>query len=488
MFWPDPEKMGEFIDSLTSDDILLSPSGPNEGYLAGAFRRGAEVYWINPARLADIFGKGKRISRSVPQNLLTLWQNQPEVFYRYLETDFQIAQLARAYAAWLATEKEVIALGNSISQALRREREEFRYFTPPKEQWVEEKVERAVLRFQGAARRGGIRLPKDIIEAYRAKLTKEIETYYEVCVRGSNKEIEAIQKKLKQLELANVSGLLAEQKKRVASLLKELPHRVFFEDLVGVGVKSKAGILVSIGNPLQFPNFPALSSYTGMRIVEGQAIRRANPIKPEDLRYSHTAHRVLCFDFGDKAHYFKGFFQDLYYAYKLHQYLIYWPLIELTQEIFEAWDKKEVEEFQVKKWIERLVKIAPDLPMIQRSKMLQKRIEEVVREPSWSNLRHLFSRSGDNLQMTPLRIEYQCKRLNGITLSRIVYYRWLEFLDHPLPLDEDFIYQEQCRTIGEKGDKYDHYVHLEYYRKKVKDLMAQGKTLPSEVMKKFPEF
>ncbi|PIQ80237.1 MAG: hypothetical protein COV79_01525, partial [Parcubacteria group bacterium CG11_big_fil_rev_8_21_14_0_20_41_14] len=48
MDWPDPNKMGEFIETLGSQDSLISPSGPNVSYLAGAFRQGADVHWANP--------------------------------------------------------------------------------------------------------------------------------------------------------------------------------------------------------------------------------------------------------------------------------------------------------------------------------------------------------------------------------------------------------------------------------------------------------
>ena len=77
MFWPSPNEMGKFIEGLNRETVLVSPSGPNVSYLAGAFRHGVTVEWANPAFLADKFGKGKK---AAPGKLLELYQEEPEVF------------------------------------------------------------------------------------------------------------------------------------------------------------------------------------------------------------------------------------------------------------------------------------------------------------------------------------------------------------------------------------------------------------------------
>jgi len=481
MDWPDPNKMGEFIETLGSQDSLISPSGPNVSYLAGAFRQGADVHWANPARITD-FSNGKPLT---PKKLHDLWQNQPEIFYEYLAGDYQVAELGVAYTSWLAAEAEKVALSNSMDQTLRREMEWFRFLKPDKDEWVAKRLEYAVLRFRSISRKGGIKLPKELIDQYRATLNSELEKLYTMCMEGDTKSIERVQKRLKEMDMASVEEQLAEHERRVEKLLKPLAHNEFFTGLKGIGPKSRSGVLFYIGNPLQFPSFMHLGSYNGMRIVEGQGIRRSSPENIEDLRYNHKSHGVLCFDFGDKAHYHEGFFQELYQAYKCHQFLVYWPLVVLTKQIFEVWDKDDVAEGMVSDWVRRLKNMGHDLPMIQKSMKIRNWLDRIEREPSWKELKKLFAREkgGGNLQMTLDRMDMQAKRHNGITLLRIAYYRWLNMLGAKLPIEQDYIYARQYKHLRNSSNApttYDPQITLEYYQEACAELQEKGREMPNE--------
>lgn len=521
MFWPSPEKMDEFITSLNGNDTLVSPSGPNASYLAGAFRQGAIVHWINPARLADIIGKHARLA---PQQLLKIWQEREREggteFYVYMESDYQIAELAVTYTDWLNTEAEKVALSNSLDQSLRKQMEIFRFLKPPKEQWVNGRVASAFGRFRAVARKGGVTLPSEIAGQYRAHLELELGRLYDLCLTGDKKQTEAVQQRLKEMEMASVLEILEEREKTVQNLLNRLPHSRFFEGYKGIGPKSASGTLVFVSNPLLYPTFPHLNSLLGMRVVDGQAIRRYDPEEPRDLRYNHRGHQVMCFDFGDKAHFHEGFFQDLYRAYKCHQFLVYWPLVELTREVFSFWRgaeaERETDEFDateneeagmsavenlgeegseqfetngepspenIREWLSRLQALSSDLPIIVRSKGVRRMIDELASRPAWPGVKKLFSRAtgGGNLQMTLQRLDTQAKRHNGITLARIAYYEWLSLLNEPLPLEPDFVYARQCKyVLNHPPQVYSPQVTLDYYTMRAQEMQANGKTLPEE--------
>lgn len=159
ILWPSPAEMGVFIATLSAEDTLVSPSGPNVNYLAGAYRHGAEVRWINPALLRDKLGE----RRYKPEILRQLFEAEAEDFYLYGENDLEIANLAILYAAWTRTERERIAVSNALDQSLRKEIEFFAFYIPDREAWVKEKAERMVKRLRGTIRRGKVMVGKRII-------------------------------------------------------------------------------------------------------------------------------------------------------------------------------------------------------------------------------------------------------------------------------------------------------------------------------------
>lgn len=232
MFWPDAMVMARFIEeTLVPQDTLISPSGPNSSYLAGAFRRGATVRWINPARLADLGAT----SKFTPHVLLNLYQTRSEVFYTYIESDYQVAQLRTAYANWTGTESESVALSNSLDQSLRRELELFRFTKPSKDEWVSGRISSAMNLVRREARDGGITLPKHLQDEYRQEMTAEIERIYNMCLNGDTKAVEKAQKELKDMKMQRVLDLLDEHEKAVKKTLAQLPHSQFFEGYLGVG-------------------------------------------------------------------------------------------------------------------------------------------------------------------------------------------------------------------------------------------------------------
>lgn len=493
MFCPSPDEMGDFIQGLEVEDTLVSPSGPNQSYLAGAFQKGVQVFWINPARLTDEGGKG-----ASGQELVRIWREKPGIFYPYMESDLQIAQLDIYFASFLRVEDGLVALQNSLSQALRKMMEEFRFLTPfltpSKSEWVGKKVKAAIDDLRAVARTGKVKLPPEVVETFRENKQKEMETIYDFCFAGrigdkDKKELERAKEAWMFSETRQLRARLKGEEKEYIKYLESLPHMEFFEDLMGVGPRSAAGVLVSIANPLLYPSFLHLNAYIGLRVMEGAAIRRIDPPTREALRYDHEAKTVYCFDFGDKAHYHQGFFQDLYHVYKLHQYLIYWPLIVLSNEVYPLGENKEPEDNLLKQWIKTLGEMAPSLPVISRSVKKTAWVKRLQTNPNWESLKKLFSpaKDGGNILMTPKRIELEAKRMNGRTLAAITYYRWLSYLGQPLPIERDHIYQKQYRGLyGKEPENYDHYVTLAHYQAEVKRLQKFGKTIPEEIWEKFP--
>lgn len=497
MMWPSPREMGEFIAALSAEDVFVSPSGPNTNFLAGAYRRGAEVRWINPALLRDKLGEKKY----TPELLRQFFEIAPESFYTYGEDDLHIAKLGVAYAGWMRTEAERIAVSNSLDQSLRRELEFFAYYVPDREKWVNEKAERIVNRLRGSLRRGKTTIAKGRLNSFRITLVGEFRQIYDLTLRGNTKDFADAQRRLKELEMASIVELEEEEKKEAEEYLKELPHNEIFAEVSGAGPRTKAGALVHIGNPLLFPTFAHLASYAGMRVVGGQAIRRYDPIEKRDLRYNHEHHKVACFDFGDKAHYHDGIFKELYYAYKCQQYLIYWPLMELTAEVQKYWSEdimdikhgmgtngeepEKLTQEKINDWARRLGEMTN--PMMDNPRV-KKAIADLAANPSWVGLKKIISRAKGclNIQMDGTRVEAEAKRMNGITLFRLVYYRWLQMLSRPLPLETDHIYVSQWKKLygknGEAGPKeYDPLVTVAYYQLRCEELQREGRTLPEEV-------
>lgn len=495
MMWPSPPEMGEFIATLSAEDVFVSPSGPNYNFLAGAYRRGAEVRWINPALLRDKLGEKKY----TPELLGKFFVEAIEDFYSYGEDDLHIAKLAVAYAGWMRTEAERIAISNSLDQSLRKEMEFFAFYIPNREEWVKEKADRMANRLRGYLRKGKAILEKDELGKYRSALEAEYGQIYDMSLSGNTKDAEKAQKRLKDLEMASMLELEEEEKREAENYLAEIPHNGIFDGISGAGPRTKAGALVHIGNPLLFPTFAHLASYAGMRVVGSQAIRRYDPLEKRDLRYNHEAHKVFCFDFGDKAHYHDGLFKDLYYAYKCQQYLTYWPLMELTAEVQKYWTEdimdikhgksingEEPEWLTHEKitgWAKRLGEMSN--PMVDNDPRVKKAIADLLANPTWAGLKKIMSRGKGclNIQMDGTRIETQAKRMNGITLLRTVYYRWLQMLDRPLPLEADHVYISQWKKIhGENNlpTKYSPIVTVAYYQLRCVELQEEGKTLPEE--------
>jgi hypothetical protein len=499
MFQPDPEVFASvFLNRLGEGDIVLSPSGPNYTYLPGAYARGAKVYWIHPGNLKGV--------KKLAEHLLRLFKETPDEFYEYQPQDERIASLGLLTRAWLGLERQVTADENALSQLMRRERDFFSFHKPDREGWLRRSVESERRKFAKQLSGRGVKLTRKQQERLSAGILARAEelyaSYFEPGVpekQMKKARITLIREQLEWFGVAEKEAFYADEAWRA---LEGTPEKALFDGLIGEkAVKTRIQVLTYIRNPLFYPSAGHLRAYAGLGITDGQANRRR---RGEASRGNPEFRRALCFDFADK--YWSndpiGYFKALYYAYKAHQYFIYWGLMELTRDVFQTLRMSEDETEEdaeeggnghdatseaVRPLIHRLAELS-HLDLIAKSAPVKEVIETLKRSPDPKLLRRLFSKSprdGFNLQVTPKRVEAQVKRLLGVTLLDTIYYRWLASLGEPLPLAEDFIYLRRWRNVEGRTDgvpeAYDHQVVLRYFQMCVEELRASREPLPSEV-------
>lgn len=537
--FPDPESFEkDFLSQISPDDVVLTPSGPNFGYLRACAQR-CGVRWINPGTLTAVTGKNRndKNGKNVAPDLLKLNIDRPELFYGYQDTDDGITALRDKAMEWMRLEQQITAVGNALSQNLKAEREHFQYFPEDRETWLKAFVSRE-LRIAKALfrKRVGVEMTDGQEVSAKATIRKTGERRYDSFFAGSEsdkdakKDLQDEQKRIiaERLGWFPLENVLKEVESETKKILQSLPENSLFDGLLSDGtIRTRAFVLAMMRNPLRYPNARAMLAYEGINAINnGQVVDRAHG----ETAIGHPRGRQLfCFDFPEK--YWQndtiGFFRALYYAYKQHQYLVYWDLIELTRDVFKALGRKtkdedddsdEVEEEMVEdvKGVDEIPALLDrlqalfdrGLPILAENKELPKWIAELKKNPDPKRLWWLFARGyqsigipgasgkvrGLNLQMTPKRIERQTKRMLGIVLANAVYYRWREQIGIPAPLAEDHIFTGQWQYVTGRRDavpeRYDHTVTLQYYRKKAEELRArQTSAFPNSVLFKlmFPE-
>lgn len=369
MHAPDPDDFqARVLDRLVEGDVVLSPSGPNYPYLSAAYRCGARVFWIHPARLGATSG-------DVSQTLLDRFTAEPAVFYEYQPSDAGVMALRSLVFTWLAVQRDRVAATNALAQRIRREQDFARFHgAPDREAWVAREVEaelRRIVRQLGAIRLpigetdeatgrskteqvAGAKLDDAQREALRAKLRTKYEhlydRYFDPEGKIAPKDRERARRELVALRL-ELTGLLddeAQTERDVTEALEALPENKLFDGLVSEGaVRTRAQLLAFLRNPRLYPVLAALAAYAGLGLSEGQARRARAGDADAGVR---EFRRALVFDFG--AFVWKndtvGFFRALYLAYKRFQYLRYWELIQLTAEVFTALGKRSDDEDEEK--------------------------------------------------------------------------------------------------------------------------------------------
>lgn len=497
MHAPDAQSFqDDFLARLTREDVVISPSGPNYTYLAGAYAHAGKVHWIDPGTLAakEGNGDGKKRKKSPADTLLALFESEPQAFYEYKPTEARVAAIRIATLNWLAVERQATADGNAYSQLLKRERD-FHFFADPnRNEWVKEYVAREKRKVVAKNKAAGVVLSKEQLADMTVTLTRRAEDLYESFFGKDGKEAKKVQDQLvrERLEWFGADELADDCCRRVKALLKDAPENEIFDGLIGPdALKTRAQVLAYMRSPRLYPCFPALASYVFGRFDEGQAKRRRRGMRDGG---TPEFKRALVFDFADK--YWQadpiGFFRGLYYTYKGHQYAQYWPLVELTRELWKILGVKaaedgedaevEAEEIEgasgdaVRGIVEKLAELSY-LPLIAGSPRARTEIAELVKRPDPKRLWRLFSKGnawdgttsvpGGNLQMPPFRIERQVKRLLGATLLQAAYYRWLAQDGEQLPLERDYIYVKQWRKVYGVADgvptEYDHEVVPAYF-------------------------
>lgn len=513
MFQPDPDAFDAlFLQRLTPEDTVLSPSGPNYTYLSGAFARGARVFWLHAALLKDV--------RKVPEELQSRFAENPDQFYAFQPQNERVAALALRTRQLIAIERQRTADGNSQSQMLRRERDFFRFHRPDPEVWITRQTETEERKFALKLSRTGVKLDPEQRKTLRAGIRERMVRLYEhyYAKKPESKEeqkstLRAAEELVRdRMEWFGADILESVYEKEVEDILRSMPENTLFDGLLSGGtVKVRAEMLTLLRNPLLYPNAAALHAYADMGVTDGQARRRTHG---QATGGNPEFRRVLCFDFAEK--YWQndtvGFFRDLYYATKEMQTATYWDLITLTADVFATLgrsvsdDEEEVEEQAgngngkkaraatpavIRTLAERLQRLE-HLDIIQRSERVRSAIARVIEHPSAEELWRIFSRSprasGLNLQMTPKRIEAQVKRFLGVTLLDAVYYRWHTQLGFPQPIKDDNIFVRRWRQVNGRTDgvpaAYDHQVVLAWVRREAASRSSRV-TIPDEVRVKF---
>lgn len=472
MYQPDPTDFEQtFVSLLQPDDIVLSPSGStNRDYMSRCAQH-CRVDWIHQGTLATLMGNGKtpaktttRATRSIPRHLLRIYQADPVVFYQYLPTDSGIDQLRILVQDWLALERMLVRDTNTLSQIMQRQRL-LTWYGGSYREWAKRWGEFVASRFRRQISSFGAKLKKDAADAMVSTVTQHAadlyERYYGVeGQRSKNDRLALIQQRL---DFFGCGVQLDHARKEVEGLLETLPENNLFDGLISAGaLRARAFTLSYMRNPLLYQNVRALLAYAGFSVHDGQAIRRRHG---QAASGNPSFKRAMVFDFAEK--YWQndtvGFFSALYYSYKARQVLMYWDLIELTEDVFkffgagvddedEAAGDEEVllggSATLLKHFIDR-ARGLDHLPILDRGTHIRAELKRlsVQQDPNRKEVWRVFSRGGLNLQMTRERIEQQTKRMLGVVLTKAVYYRWLTKLGMPLPLDQDRIYLAQYADV-----------------------------------------
>jgi len=499
---PDADEFAEkFLNRLGPEDTVLSPSGPNYTYLPGAHARGAKVYWIHPGHLTGIKKLGK--------HLLELFEKNPKAFYEYHAQNAGVSALGILVHQWLLLESQLTADGNAYSQMLRQEKEYFRFNQPDKEGWIERYVDSELRKLKAKLKKTGVVLTTEQKRDLRFGVIRNAETLYAGYFDGQAEKKAAEDLVKQRFEWTGVAELEDFYAKEAERTLKGLPENKLFDGLIGAdATKIRAGVLAFMRNPLFYASAGNLASYFGGGVSEGQAHRAR---RGEPRKGNPKAKSMIFFCFAEK--YWQndpiGYFRQLYYAYKAHQYQYYWDLVELTQDVFKTLKMSVDDEDSdasaadvasapandgvdprvLDNLVERLWNLR-HLDLIAKSKPIMAAVEALRANPDETALARLFSRSpmnGLNLQMTPKRIERQTKRILGLTLITTVYYRWLAAMKQPLPLEKDFIYTDRWQYVTgrkEVPEEFDHQVVLKFYRKRAEEL-AKKREKPLPLINRF---
>jgi len=475
MYQPDPTDFEQnFVALLNPGDVVLSPSGStNRDYMARCAQH-CRVDWIHQGTFATLVGDGKalaktgaRLTRGVPQHLLRIYQADPSVFYEYLPTDSGIDQLRILVQDWQALERLLVRDTNALSQIMQRQRL-LTWYGGGYLEWAKRWGGFVASRFRRQISVFGTKLTKDAEDAMASTITQHAadlyERYYGVeGQRSKNDRLALIQQRL---DFFGCGVQLDHARKEVGGLLEALPENKLFDGLISSGaLRARAFTLSYMRNPLLYPNVRALLAYAGFGVRDGQAIRRR---RGQPAVGNPGFKRAMVFDFAEQ--YWQndtvGFFKALYYAYKARQVLLYWNLIELTKDVFKFFGKDADEEDDVenvedeeeielggsatllKHFIDR-ARALDHLPILDRGMHIRAELKRLAAQqnPSPEEVWNLFRRPGFNLQMRRARIEQQTKRMLGLTLTKAIYYRWLERLNMPVPLEQDRIYLAQYADV-----------------------------------------
>ncbi len=529
---PDPEEfVSKFMSQLQQGkDIVLTASGPNHTYIAGCSNAGVEVRWVHSGTLAEHMnghGKGKEA-----QAMLKLFDggNDPEkIFYVYQPAEAEIQLLRVRVSEWLGTEKQFVRSSNAFAQHVRAERETFRYFEPDRDEWIASRVKTERRKRLAMMRKLGIKLTvaqnRALNNALTAQAEKLYEFYFNPDVADAKKTAEAIVHE--RMEMFGVEDLYAATEKEAKDLVKDMPHYALFDDLINPGAfRSMTQMLAYTKNPLLYPTVMHLLSFAGIgNLVKGQSWQRR---RGEPHRGSPAFRKALCFDLAGK-----GWQNDvtesrictrIYYAYKAQQYQKFWLLMQITDDVFKALGKSiddadESAQFGctdeekaasnevivadddfVRKTVRRIRNLK-HIPMIGHNKKLLEWLDTLEETPDVDRLWWLFKRGdvpgkgiGLNIQMTPTRIEAQCKRMIATVVLRTLYYRWLQRLDARLPMtkqEDPFYYKMHCKVNQTEVGPLDHRpdVYILYFQIKAAEFhrghMRDGNAIPLETRAKF---
>lgn len=409
------ELRDRFLNRLTSDDIVLSPGGSNYLLLDAVFRRTPNVGWI-PSQYLD--------EQPATKVLYNLWQEKPEEFHKFREPDQITRRVKTHFDDWMQVEKERVSVSNAYSQLLRRIRDGVVLLDVSEEEFVEDYIAKNKGLAQGLARSLGHRpnLPKveqmlqergfepeeietiasswdefrsvisdDLVESLETEARKLYRAYTNQQI--SEQERKSRERGIKQRRLQYLNRREEQLEKEVEEAIQESVLSGLYEDLSGVGTRILGGMITHIRSPLLYKDVNGLLAYFNLLPYKGRRRTRTEAAKQGGARFDAE---TLMYEWSNQPAFFSNDeLTDIYRSYKLWRWLVYHPLYEMSQEVFNLLPKSgspDVSKEKIRDIARRIFHLRNEIPMIRDNKEVRRKLKYIWGTGSPKELKSVLKR------------------------------------------------------------------------------------------------